>query len=128
MRIVPAGDVLNVMPFAIAVALMQPSARLRAYIHEGFVRELTTAESRDCITAAGACVSCEPVNMLPHAPEVESGTQGEFYRPELQITHLVITGTRYLVDVTTVDATAATYRSEASKVSGQRQEGGSKES
>ena len=52
----------------------------------------------------------EPVNVLPYAPDVESGAQGEFYRPDLQITHLVNTDTRYLVDVTTVDVTAATYR------------------
>ena len=30
MRIVPAADVLNVMPFTIAVPIMQPSARVRA--------------------------------------------------------------------------------------------------
>ena len=42
----------------------------RAYIHDGIVREL-----RDCIRAAGACVLCEPVNVLPHAPEVDSGAE-----------------------------------------------------
>ena len=85
----------------------------RAYIHDGIVREL-----RDCIRAAGACVLCEPVNVLPHAPEVDRGAQGEFYRPDLQITHLDNTGARYLVDVTTVDVTAATYRIDASKETG----------
>ena len=75
-------------------------------------------ELRDCIRAAGACVLCEPVNVLPHAPEVENGAQWEFYRPDLQITHLHNTGARYLVDVTTSDVTAATYRIEAGKETG----------
>ena len=56
--------------------------------------------------------------MLPHAPKVDSGAQGEFYTPDLQMTHLDNTGTRYLVDVTTVDVTAATYRIDASKETG----------
>ena len=85
----------------------------RAYIHDGIVRE-----SRDCIRAAGACVLCELVNVLPHAPEVDTGAQGEFYRPDLQITHLDNTGTRYLVDVTAVDFTVATDRIDACKETG----------
>ena len=75
-------------------------------------------EFRDCIRATGVCVLCEPVNVLPHAPEVDSGAQGEFYRPDLQITHLDNTGARYHVDVTTVDVTAPTYRTDASKETG----------
>ena len=40
------------------------------------------------------------------------------YRRDLQITHLDTTGIRYVVDVTTVDVTAASYRLGASQEDG----------
>ena len=51
---------------------------------------------------------------------MEQGTQsqGGTFRPDLQVTHLDSTGKRYLVDVTTVDVSAAVYRADASKVPG----------
>ena len=83
-----AGDVLNVIPFTIAVLIMQPSARVLAPM------ATLVCELRDYLKAAGACVSCEPVSVLPFAPEIESRAQGEFYRHDLQITQLDNTGTR----------------------------------
>ena len=41
--------------------------------------------------------------------------QGELYIPDLQITHLDYSGKRYLIDVTTVNVTAATYRAAESR-------------
>ena len=62
-------------------------------------------------------VVLEPVHILPHLPDTEQPgkQQSEQYIPDLRITHLDDTGKRYLVGVTTVDATAATYRAAASR-------------
>ena len=51
---------------------------------------------------------------LPHLPDEENCCQGDQYIPDLQITHLDKSGTRYLVDVTTVDVTVSIYRQGAS--------------
>ena len=55
--------------------------------------------------------------VLPHNPGDEV-TKGRAFRPDLQVTHLDTSGVRYLVDVTTVDVTAATNRGMASKKAG----------
>ena len=54
---------------------------------------------------------------MPHAPGDEV-TKGRVFRPDLQVIHLDTSGVRYLVDVTTVDVTAATNRGVASKKAG----------
>ena len=84
----------------------------RGQIHDAFVREL-----RDFLRKAGATVLLEPMHVLPHAPGDEV-TKGRVFRPDLQVTHLDTSGVRYLVDVTTVDVTAATNRGTASKKAG----------
>ena len=87
----------------------------RTYMHDAIVSEL-----RDCLRNAGACVLLEPVNVLPHAHNLDprAQPQGEVFRPDLQVTHLDSTGKRYLIDVTTVDVSSKTYRADASKVPG----------
>ena len=88
----------------------------RTYIHDAVVNEL-----RDCLSSAGACVLHEPINVLPHTHSLDKTAQqlqGEVFRPDLQVTHLDDSGKRYLIDVTTVDVSCKTYRSEASKIPG----------
>ena len=84
----------------------------RKYAHDAFFREL-----RDFLRAAGALVMLAPVHILPHPPDAEQPAkqQGERYIPDLQITHLDDSDKRYLVDVATVDVTAATYRAATSR-------------
>ena len=89
-----------------------PSTRSR--IDDAFVREL-----RDCIRNAGAMVMLEPTHVLPHAPPSDAANARDIhFRPDLQVTHLDTSGKRYLVDVTTIDVTAASYCNGASKCHG----------
>ena len=47
-----------------------------------------------------------------------SKLQGERFIPDLEVTHLDDSGRRYLVEVTTVEITAGTYRVDASRKPG----------
>ena len=84
----------------------------RGQIHDVFVREL-----RDFLRKARATVLLEPMHVLPHAP-CDEVTKVRVFRPDLQVTHLETSGVRYLVDVPTVDVTAATNRGMANKKAG----------
>ena len=86
----------------------------RIHSHDAFVREL-----RDLLRAAGASAMLEPVHIIPHLPDVANAkTKGERFIPDLEVIHLDDPGRRYLVDVTTVDVTAATHRVDASRKPG----------
>ena len=77
--------------------------------HDAVMNEL-----RDYLRSAGACVLLEPVNVLPHAHNLDPSAQlqGELFGPDLQVTLLDSTGERYLI-VTTVDMSSKTYRADA---------------
>ena len=86
----------------------------RSRIHDAFVREL-----RDCIRKAGAMVMLELTHVLPHAPPNDAANAGDIHLcPDLQVTHLDTSGKPYVVDVTTIDVTAASYCNGGSKCHG----------
>ena len=67
----------------------------------------------------------EPTHVLPHAPPNDAANAGDIhFRPDLQVTHLDTSGKRYLVDVTKIDVTAASYCNGASRKSSSAQDQG----
>ena len=61
--------------------------------------------------------------MLPHTHSLDQTAQqlqGEVFRPDLPVKHLDDSGKRYLMDVTTVDVSSKTYRTDASRSLGRQ--------
>lgn len=63
-----------------------------------YIPDAVVSELRDCLRSVGACVLMEPVNVLPHAHNLDPSAQPqrEVFCPDLQITHLDSTGKEVL--------------------------------